>query len=144
MTTPPIAFDLNEGLSKALIDKFFEPTTIAVAVDPQTGMILHNTTESPVAVLAGAMFERHARAIMDEVWTRIDKDQLADLVASKVANSVVDAYTKRPDYWSSVTPEQKTLHLRILEIVAQTLGQRVVDQMDLQLSSKPALEQGQS
>lgn len=139
----PIQFDLNEGLSKALIDKFFEPATVVVGVDP-SGFIRSQQVDSPLAIVAGLMYDRHAREITDQLWQRIDQAELVDMVADKVAASVVRAYTERQQTYGSysVTPEQKRLHERVLEIVAQTLGQRVVDQMDLHLSPRPAVTDG--
>lgn len=143
MTDPtPITLDLSEALSKALIERFFSSGTQTATLTP-SGMVMMNPTTSPLAMVAGLMFSAHAKEITDELWRRISLDELTEAVAANLAAGVVKSYTENPNYYGARHPEQDKLRARVLEIVAQTLGQRVVDQMDVTLSSKPdAINQG--
>ena len=132
MTTTPNFTDLNEAFGKALLTQFFEPVIVGRGSNGEPFY-----QQSGVSLLAQAISSQYADQIKAELWSQIDMDDFAQ----KIADRLVADLTAKPGYGQPVSPEMRTLTQRVMEIVAQTLGQRVVDQMDLHLSSRPQVEQ---
>lgn len=122
------AVDLNAAFGRALIEHFFQPVPTGSAPD---GSVYY--APSGVSILAQQMYAQHATEIVEKVWDRIDLDQFADTVAEKVTAELLRV-PGRFNYASNVYRDRLTD--RVLEMVAQQLGQRVVDQLDLQLGPK--------
>ena len=119
--------DLNDAFGKALLAHFFEP--IPAGRTPDGG---YHYMPSGVAQLAHALYSAHADRIKAEVWAKIDMDALAEKIAERVTAEIA----AKPGYFGQVSPEMQTLTKLVMEKVASQLGQRVVDQMDLQLTSR--------
>jgi len=131
MTQQPSLINLNDAFGKALIDKFFEPIPSGVSPDGQTYYV-----PSGLAMMAHEIFRSQQQLIMDKVWERLDVEELA----KKIADLVVTELIRQPGaYYRNL--HQEDLVNRVKEFVAQQLGQRVVDQMDLQIGPK-AIEAG--
>lgn len=128
MTETPNVFDLNEAFGKALLQQFFEP--IPTGRDAITGKMFY--APSGICLMAQEIFKNYQRRIMDEVWEKLDLGVLAE----KVSELVVAELVRKPTVYGERNIHQEELARRIKEIVAQQLGQRVVDQMDLQISPK--------
>lgn len=118
--------NLNAAFGEALLKQFFEPIMMGRGSD---GTPYY--APSGVSILAQNLYKAHATQIMDEVWSRIDMDDLA----SEIAEIVVAELVRTPTTYSR-NLHQEELSKRVKEIVAQQLGQRVVDQMDLQIGPK--------
>ena len=133
MTDHPTSYltAIDAAFGKALLDQFFEP--LIIGRNPVDGTPVYG--QSGLAALAQQLYRQHASLILENVWSKIDIEDLA----AKVAAQVVHTLTVEPGRWDTRRPEQTELHKRVLELVAQQLGQRVVDQMDLQLTSRPAV-----
>lgn len=122
--------DLNEAFGKALLAHFFEPVPIGRNPDG------YSYAPSGVAQLALALYSAHADRIKAEVWAKIDMDALAERIAERVTAEI----TAKPNYYTQVSPEMRELTRVVMEKVASQLGQRVVAQMDLQLTSRPQID----
>ena len=130
MVDAPNVFDLNAAFGKALLDKFFEPVLSGQGPD---GVPYYSP--SGIGVLAQQIYTAHAIKIKDAVWNQIDLDDFAKMIADKVVADLM----REPDRWafgSNRNPHREELIKRVLEVVAEQLGQRVVDQLDLQLGPK--------
>lgn len=119
--------DLNDAFGKALLDKFFEPILESRGPNGEAYY-----APSGVGQLARELYHQHAREIMDEVWERIDMDVLAQ----KIADQIVKDLTRVPGRFDPKNLLQEDLANRVKDFVAQQLGQRVVDAMDLRLGEK--------
>lgn len=125
--------DLNDLFGKALVKMFFEP--VITGRDPQTGNAWY--APSGVALMAQELYRLEGSRILNEIKKDIDLEVLARIMADMVVKDL----TKVPGRYDPENFYQKKLSERVLEIVAQQLGQRVVDQMDLQLSRKELPEE---
>jgi hypothetical protein len=120
--------DLSDALGKALLQQFFEP--VPTGRDPSTGQTWY--AASGISIMAQQIYTTHATELQDEVWDRMDVEALAE----KIAGLVVADLTRVPGRWDAANVHTEKLTERVLEIVAQQLGQRVVDQLDFQLGAK--------
>lgn len=118
--------DLNDAFGKAILQQFFEPILIGRG---SNGEPLYS--QSGVSIMAQEIYKREGSKIMDEVWNKIDIEELA----SSIAKLVVAELQKTPGIYQRNIPQEK-LKDRILEIVAQDLGQRVVDNIGVRLEPK--------
>lgn len=123
--------DLNAAFGDALLKQFFEP--IVIGRSPEG---LPYYAPSGVSHLAQSLYLQYGEKIREEVWSRINMDDLA----GKIADLVVADLVKAPSIYSRNIHTEE-LSKRVKEIVAQQLGQRVVDQMDLQIGPK-MIEEG--
>jgi hypothetical protein len=118
--------DLNDAFGKALLQQFFEPVLTGRGINGEAYY-----APSGVAIMAQELFKKHQALIMDEVWARIDMDELA----GKVADKVVAELIQKPGIYQR-NLRQEELQERVRNVVVQQLGQRAVDQMDIAISSK--------
>ena len=127
MSNPLQLTDLNEEFGKALLRQFFEP--VLIGRNPDGGGVY---APSGVTILAQQLYRDHAHLIMDEVWNKLDVEDLA----TRIADFIVADLTRVPNSWESRNVQKEELAKRVKEIAAQQLGQRVVDHMDLRLGAK--------
>lgn len=127
MTSDPQFTDLNAAFGKALLQQFFEPMLTGRGPNGEPYY-----APSGVSLMAQELFRNHSRLIMDEVWERLDMEDLA----SKIAELVVKELTRSPNGWGDRNIHRDELVKRVKEVAAQQLGQRVVDRMDVHLGPK--------
>lgn len=120
--------DLNEEFGKALLRQFFEPLLIG---RNQDGSGVY--APSGVSLLAQNLFREHSQKIMADIWAQLDQDSLA----AKIADQVVQELTRVNNGWGyDRNARRDELVKKVQEIVAQQLGARAVEKIDLQITEK--------
>ena len=117
-------------LSDALMDRLLGPTPSTMPGGDGTPIPV--LMPAPLAVLAQQVWSSYQHRLMSAFIENVDLDALAEKVATNVAGELL----KQPQAYWDTNRHADALRSRVLEIVAQTLGQRVVDQMDLQIGPK--------
>jgi len=126
----------DDAIRQAIIDKFFEPTTLIVSqpvFDPNGGpphmQSFPSQTEAPALRVARAVWEANSQAITDAVMARLDIDALVEQTAAHVTQSVVARLLAEPDNRWSANPqpsERQRMLTKVYDAVAEEFGRQCV------------------
>jgi hypothetical protein len=114
-------------------NKFFEPIPSGVDYECQTMFMA-----SGIAQLAASMYSNHARQIMEEVWQKLDLDQLAEKVAERIADEGATKAYNGYDYRRKSKQEEPDLKVR--ELLAAKLAERALVAIDAERTESTSAE----
>ena len=134
-----MAADVEQAIRQAIIDKFFEPTTLILShptFNSQTGqtevITYPSQTEAPALKVGRAIWEANAAAITKAVMDRLDIDAIVEQTALVVTKAVVEHLTAQPAHsWSAnptLSERQKMLN-KVYDQVADEFGRQCVEHL---------------
>jgi hypothetical protein len=123
----------EDRIMQAVVAQFFAPQWQQMQIfNPSTGapemqLVQH---QAPVARISYDIFAAKHDEILEAVKERIDIEELADAIAGRIKDDVVDRMTKTGMWSSTFDREREEMRTLVNRRIADELARRALEKMD--------------